>query len=87
MAKKKDKSSPAAKAPEVVKSVQIVDKLKAVLEESKSAGYVIAVADAEGSISTFAGARSHGDLLLINHVGQKEVDRIMAAVTAPPAAQ
>lgn len=88
---KKVKTKPKAKAKTVeaelvveesektksLKSNEIVSVLISTLKDLNVTGYILSVADSEGSIVPFASANSVGNLLTMKWAIEKEIERII----------
>jgi hypothetical protein len=78
-------AAPVAEAAPAVTGGQIVERIRSILDEAKALGIVISVADSSGTIKTWAAARSYGELSLLGHFAQKEVDRLLGQTIAQAA--
>lgn len=58
---------------------EIISDLKNACEEGVAAGYVFAVIDGNGAVVPFIGGRNLGEVLLMQKIVDKEVDRIISS--------
>ena len=83
MAKKLD----VIEVPEEVKpsASDIISALKAKCEEMGAQGFIFAIVDANGVIVPYAGGKGLGEILLMQKLISKEIDRITDSILSKPA--
>lgn len=89
------KEKKMAKKPDVIEvqessepkpsASDIISALKAKCEEMEAQGFIFAIVDANGVIIPYAGGKGLGEILLMQKLISKEIDRITDSILSKPA--
>jgi len=81
ISKKGKKMSELELPSEPVKAAatEIISGLRQQCEDNGAAGFIFAVIDANGAVVPFVGGRNLGEVLLMETIVKKEVDRIVSS--------
>jgi hypothetical protein len=72
-----DLELPSEKAPEQVTASQLIEVLKEKCTEGEAVGFILTVIGQDGAIVPFVGGRNLGEILVMEKLIAKEINRIL----------